>query len=467
MAEQTGIEWADSTFNPWMGCSKISPACDHCYAERDTKRFGSVSWGPGAQRVRTSAAYWRKPLQWHAKPFAQCADCGWRGQWPDSDAGRRGACPACDEGALVEARRRVFCASLADVFDNEVDAAWLADLLDLIRRTENLDWLLLTKRIGNWRARLTAAHQHVVEMMGGGTEEHRGHVLWPLGMWIQAWLAGSAPVNVWMMSTICNQQEADRDVPKLLAVPARVRGLSIEPMLGPVNVQKWLDPWSCADCGYHGSENDCGPDGCQECGAWEAFEGSDACHECGADDQSAQPSCPSCGSHRSYARDHGFLFVNPPDAVGWVIVGGESGPHARPFHPEWVRSLRDQCAEAAVPFLFKQWGEWRPINEGAEDWYRDLYVSNRRAREGELQERLDEIYGTRCTVGRCAIHIDGSAHDVLDPKAWAQDARPMMTFRVGKKSAGRMLDGREHSAWPDDAGDHSARRGERTAVVST
>lgn len=87
MADTTGISWADSTFNPWMGCTKISPACDHCYAERDTKRFGRVVWGPGQQRVRTSAAYWRQPLHWNQQPFYEC-DCGARGSMsadvPDS-----------------------------------------------------------------------------------------------------------------------------------------------------------------------------------------------------------------------------------------------------------------------------------------------------------------------------------------------------------------------------------------------
>ena len=147
MSAATRIEWADSTFNPWIGCTKISPGCDHCYAERQMdQRLGRVRWGAGQPRQRTSAAYWRQPELWNAEAdrFRECGACGWRGQI------EIGASP------VPFARRRVFCASLADVFDNEVPLKWLMDLLDLIRRTPNLDWLLLTKRIGNVTTRLGA-----------------------------------------------------------------------------------------------------------------------------------------------------------------------------------------------------------------------------------------------------------------------------------------------------------------------
>lgn len=120
MSDKTNIEWCDSTFNPWIGCTKISPACDHCYAERQDARgiYGGQHWGPGVPRKRTSAANWRKPMQWerqHAGFFAA--------------HGRR---------------RRVFCASLADVFDNAVPVQWRIDLMRLILDTPHLDWLLLT-----------------------------------------------------------------------------------------------------------------------------------------------------------------------------------------------------------------------------------------------------------------------------------------------------------------------------------
>lgn len=153
MSEITKIEWTDSTFNPWVGCTKVSPGCDHCYAESWSKRSGQVKWG--GQRRRTSAANWKKPIKWNAAPFYECQLCGWRGSkpemgFPGSVMENCASCPSCDAIHLRDARRRVFCASLADWLDNEVPVEWLVDLLDLIRKTPNLDWLLLTKRVGNW-----------------------------------------------------------------------------------------------------------------------------------------------------------------------------------------------------------------------------------------------------------------------------------------------------------------------------
>jgi protein gp37 len=202
MAEQTKIEWADSTFNPWIGCTKISPACDNCYAENLMDiRLKRVQWGAGNPRRLTSSANWNKPLQWNAKRFMECGDCGWRGE----AAAEIISCGHCGAFPLQDARRRVFCASLADVFDNEVQEQWKYDLWRLIHKTPHLDWLLLTKRIGI--ARQPEVYRYL-----------------------------SWPSNVWLGITVVNQEEADRDIPKLLQVPAAVRFLSIEPMLGPVDL---------------------------------------------------------------------------------------------------------------------------------------------------------------------------------------------------------------------------------------
>ena len=124
MAENSGIEWTHHTFNPWIGCTKVSAACDHCYAEAwDARGLQGLStrWGPHASRTRTSAANWQKPITWNRK--------------------------AASEGR----RYRVFCASLADVFDNHgsITSGWRGDLWHLIARTPHLDWLLLTKRPQN------------------------------------------------------------------------------------------------------------------------------------------------------------------------------------------------------------------------------------------------------------------------------------------------------------------------------
>lgn len=183
MAEKTGISWTDSTFNPWIGCTKVGPGCDHCYAEAlMDKRWHRVQWGSGRQRERTSAANWKQPLLWEKEHEAFMLAHG--------------------------RRRRVFCASLADVFDNEAPAAWRAELFALIGLTPHLDWLLLTKRIGNV--------QKMLEQPGMPKD--------------------GLPANVWLGITVVNQEEYDRDVRKLLRIKASVRYLSMEPLLAPVRL---------------------------------------------------------------------------------------------------------------------------------------------------------------------------------------------------------------------------------------
>lgn len=171
VGEQTGIAWTDSTLNPWIGCTKVSPACDFCYAEALNKRWGHDNWGQGKPRRRTSEATWRNPLRW------------------DREAANAGE------------RRRVFCASLADVFDSEVPEEWRHDLWELIRKTPNLDWQLLTKRPLSIAKMLPAD-------WGVG---------WP---------------NVWLGTTVEGQQY-DWRVEALLTVPARIRFVSAEPLLAP------------------------------------------------------------------------------------------------------------------------------------------------------------------------------------------------------------------------------------------
>lgn len=306
MGINSKIEWTENTMNPWIGCARISPACDHCYAADLSARTFKVKWGAGEARKRTSESYWKQPLKWDA------------------------------EAAKAGVRTRVFCASLADVFDNEVPVQWRVDLLYLIDRTPNLDWMLLTKRIGNAQKMLDEAKSYI------GT------------------FAVNTP-NVHLGITICNQAEADRDIPKLLATSAAKRFLSIEPMLGPIDL----------NLGYR---ND----------IWR-------------EDSSGRPL--------------------PLRKIDLVIAGGESGPHARPSHPDWFRSLSDQCAAANVPFMFKQWGEWCP--RGPESMG---YASV----EGVKRIRL-----TDAGYNGSDLASDGDNH------VWMN--------RAGKRVAGRLLDGVEHN----------------------
>jgi protein gp37 len=217
MAENTNISCADATFNPWIGCTKVSPACDNCYAQTLVEgRFKIVQWGADEPRVRTSAANWRKPLAWNR--LAKIRRTAWQ-HGIDLHGGDEAACIAA--GFIKPTRPRVFCASLADVFDNEVDPQWRVDLFELIAKTPHLDWLLLTKRIGNANQMLDDA----IDALSNGINRWRD-APWP---------------NIWLGITVCNQAEADRDVPKLLAVPAAKRFLSIEPMLGAIDL-KMLHP---------------------------------------------------------------------------------------------------------------------------------------------------------------------------------------------------------------------------------
>lgn len=172
MAANSKIEWTNHTFNPWIGCQKVSPGCDHCYAEAMMDhRYGKVRWGPHGERKRTSVDNWRKPVQW-----AKTAN---------------------------GTRPKVFCASLADVFDNKAPADARDDLWALIRATSQLDWLLLTKRPENILRMLPAE-------WGTG---------WP---------------NVWLGTTCEDQKHFDHRWPILSGVPAAVRFISYEPALGPL-----------------------------------------------------------------------------------------------------------------------------------------------------------------------------------------------------------------------------------------
>ncbi|AIT21976.1 phage Gp37/Gp68 family protein [Burkholderia thailandensis E254] len=330
MSENSKIEWTDSTFNPWEGCQKVGPGCDHCYAESRNARFAggtAVNWGAGAPRRRTSAANWRKPLQWNRDGTFY---------------------------AIHGRRRRVFCASLADVFDNEVDLLWRRDLFRLIADTPNLDWLLLTKRIGNVPTML----RHI------GVDR--------------------LPDNVWLGATIVNQAEAERDIPKLLAVPARVRFLSMEPLLGPVDLTILKTKVDGIECAHNALTNS----------VWHPlWEGPE-----------------SLGGN----------------GIDWVIVGGESGPGARPMHPDWARSLRDQCAATGVAFHFKQHGEWAP---GSGDFGAGRFETAAIALDGKV------------AVGSYSVgdYPRGSTSGY----GWS------MVHRAGKRAAGRHLDGRTHDEFPE------------------
>lgn len=350
----TTIEWADKTFNPWIGCQKVSPGCANCYAERDwDKRFGRAKWGPKGTRTITAAANWRQPLKW------------------DREAKRTGR------------RLRVFCASLADVFEDwggpittgklgevlvqpNLRGAWgrgnwlpawpedmerdpqgwklltmddvRVELFKLIESTPNLDWLLLTKRPENIKDKWPKAGFADI----GGPK------------WLAPLLRFS---NVWLGTTTENQEQANERIPDLILSRHLCERtfLSCEPLLGPVDLPL-------------------------------------------------------------------------RDGIDWVIAGGESGPDARPSHPDWFRSIRDQCQAAGVPFLFKQWGEFQ---EGsARDADAACVLSNGEVAFPDSLERREAIN-----------HKLSGRWDEYKPTAMA---------KVGKKRAGRTLDGQVWNEVPTE-----------------
>ena len=179
MAKNSKIEWTDHTFNPWWGCVKLSPACKHCYAETWAKRVGQSIWGARAPRRFFGEKHWKAPLIWDA------------------------------EARLSRTRRRVFCASMADVFENRRDLdEWRLRLWRLIHDTPNLDWLLLTKRPENVTA---------------------------LVPWDDNW-----PTNVWLGTTVENDRYARLRIPFLVKNRAKVLFLSCEPLLGPLDLSPWI-----------------------------------------------------------------------------------------------------------------------------------------------------------------------------------------------------------------------------------
>lgn len=355
MSEQTNIEWADSTFNPWIGCTKVGPGCDHCYASTmDARKVfkGVTHWGPGVERMRTSDSNWNLPLKWNDEHDAFFAKHG--------------------------RRRRVFCASLADVFDNEVIPSWRADLMMLIDTTPNLDWLLVTKRIGNAKVMLQDASDLLEPV-------HR-RLTFPLP-------------NLWLGATVVNQAEADRDIPKLLKTPAAIRFLSMEPLLGAV------------DLTHINKDNEENELNCLTPWTWE---------------QEAENWRGTSETWMEDLLDWYDLAELPSgqmhNGLDWVIAGGESGVSARPMNPNWVNSLRDQCKSANVPFLFKQWGEWAPTRAVA---------------GGDLGGDM-----RRGNVVIVKLHGENDGH--------VRDGDALMRM-VGKHVAGRLISGFTHDGYPETA----------------
>lgn len=358
MADKSSIEWTDATWNPIVGCSIKSPGCANCYAMPMAKRIEAMGGAPHYRDLTTTVK-------------GNAVFTGKVALAPDH---------ILTQPLRWKRGRRIFVNSMGDLFHENVPDEWIDKVFAVMALCPQHTFQVLTKRAEQMRAYMESAKARVIR--NGDThvslstaKSYRsstvvgGKKAWPLP-------------NVWLGVSTERQQEADERIPHLLATPAAVRFISAEPLLGPIRLDllnRQPDDYDRKMPGFATVEKFYtdvlkGADGIQ----WK--------------DGYAERS------------DGGW------DAkIDWVIVGGESGSGARPMHPEWARSLRDQCAAAGVPFFFKQWGEWLPIS------FRDLA-----SEEIESEELAGKIGGF--------------------------SDRPM--HRVGKKAAGRMLDGKEHKEIP-------------------
>lgn len=273
MGQETRISWCDATWSPWRGCSKVSAGCANCYAEALSKRNPSVlgTWGENGTRVIAAEPAWRMPLRWNRQ-------------------------------AKETGKRLSVFPSLCDPFEEreQLDRV-LARLLKLIHMTPQLDWLLLTKRPELIEYRLERA----TNCRPTTQDEEDGAEL------ASQWRIGCVMPNIWLGVSVENQEWADKRIPHLLQIPASVRFLSCEPLLGPINL---------------------------------------ACDKCRSSWGSPDPSdWFDCMGDRK---------------IDWIIIGGESGPHHRPMEIDWLRSLVRQCRAASVSCLVKQDSHRLPGQQG-------------------------------------------------------------------------------------------------------
>lgn len=302
MAESSNIAWCDDTWNFWRGCSKVSPGCVFCYAEElVTRRLGG-EWGKGAPRVQSKSTL-RDPFKWNKKPWI-CDACGRTALCDKFGQRTTGMCEC--RGMTTFHRRRVFSLSLGDWLDPEVPVAWLAQMLDTIRQCKNLDFLLLTKRIELFGSRLNEASQAVCDQPEGEFFESDGDS--ELVQWLELWLAGESPKNVWLGVSVEDQKRADERIPLLIATPARIRFLSVEPLLEHVDLH--LDRILVPDIAT-------------------VFGGAEA-----------------------------------SPGIDWVIVGGESGTQRRDCGVQAIESAVTQCVHAGVACFVKQDSHRFPGQQG-------------------------------------------------------------------------------------------------------
>lgn len=378
MSDNTKIEWADATVNAVNGCSVTSPGCTNCYA---MKLAGT--------RLRDHPTRAGLTTQTKAGPV-------WNGEVRLHE-------PALLQPLKWKRPRRIFWNAHGDTFHDAVPDEWIDRVLAVCALTPQHTHMILTKRSSRMREYLTAkgwalrisdiVNAWPKDQIGTGNEYTADFRL----------ASGAALPNVWLGVSVEDQTRADERIPDLLATPAAIRFISAEPLLGQVDLRWIAEP---------DAEKDGVIDSLLGCNWIESERG-----------QEFRPARPG---HQDRVM---LRWVCSPEAdilskrkIDWVIAGGESGPGARPMHPDWARSLRDQCAAAGVAFHFKQWGEWHPS-----DMHEDCTLKS------IMAFRSDYSQEWRPT----------------DALSWSFNEGWQGMCLIGKKRTGRMLDGAEYNGLPE------------------
>ncbi|WP_190824741.1 DUF5131 family protein [Saccharopolyspora pogona] len=414
----TGIEWTDETWNPVTGCTKVSPGCDNCYALTLAERFRG-----------TPGHYFENGFDVQLRPDKLIEPLKWRKP------------------------RRIFVNSMSDLFHQDVPGSYIAQVWATMAATPQHTYQVLTKRHGRMRSLLSNPYFRK-DVMGWLRQDGHPIPAWPLP-------------NVWLGVSVEDQKRADRRIPALLETPAAVRFLSCEPLLGPVDLTKWLPPispmdpttapkswsdWTWPDwvpqTVRDQIESFWGPKSARTPQQWMRDMHVQGSHPFGTTVTSGDgfghnpPQVTGRWVHawnnvgRLVHDDGSFSYtsfsqraIREQRRLNWIICGGESGPKSRPMHPDWARNLRDQCLQANVPFFFKQWGNWAPPDPEHGNSVFD-YVTN--------DDRVQVVNDHGVRLGR-----PWPGWRVQDG---TRDAAVMR--RYAKHAAGRLLDGRTWDQYP-------------------
>ncbi|KQZ81905.1 hypothetical protein ASD64_09125 [Mesorhizobium sp. Root157] len=400
MADHSHIEWTDATWNPVTGCSVVSPGCTNCYAMKLAgTRLQHHPSREGLTRDSKAGPVWTGEVRFNE-------------QW-------------LDQPLRWKSPRMIFVCAHGDLFHESVPDEWIDRVFAVMALAPQHTFQVLTKRAARMRAYLASddTKRRIYELACDWAVTGVANVVLIapgiadpglMPSWPRVHLDQWPLPNVWLGVSAEDQQRANERIPALLATPSAVRFVSAEPLLGAIDFeQAWY--------GENALDSECWGD-CAWCD-----KGYPALHNC--------------------QRGKGD-WEKGRSGLDWIIVGGESGRDARPMHPDWARSIRDQCAAAGVPFFFKQWGSWAPICAMSEEQVDGCFKPVRVARAGEDQHTLNDIYGRFEIKTSHVLHVDGSRHDALAPNAFLRHAKPMTMYPIGKSAAGRKLDDREHNGMP-------------------